>query len=149
MDYLEENKGFVYKMAYSFNKPHHLDDLVAAGNMGLVEAHKRYDPARGVKFLTFAYNYVRYEMQKYLKKDQSTVEFLDKYSPVAEALIPASRDLNSVLNGLSYRDQQIVRERFENDKTLLEVAQELGVTKQRVSQMESKILRTLRKRLYK
>lgn len=36
-----------------------LEDLVAAGHAGLVEAADRYDPARGARFTTFAYYRVR------------------------------------------------------------------------------------------
>lgn len=36
-----------------------LDDLVAFGFGGLLEAHRRFDPSRGVRFQTFAYHRVR------------------------------------------------------------------------------------------
>ncbi|MEK6607882.1 MAG: sigma-70 family RNA polymerase sigma factor [Myxococcota bacterium] len=36
-----------------------LDDLVAYGTKGLIEASRRYDPARGASFSTFAYYRIR------------------------------------------------------------------------------------------
>ncbi len=36
-----------------------LDDLVQAGNIGLIEAAERYDPTRGTKFANFATRYIR------------------------------------------------------------------------------------------
>lgn len=36
-----------------------LEDLIAYGYGGLLEAHERFDPARGVRFQTFAYHRVR------------------------------------------------------------------------------------------
>lgn len=36
-----------------------LDDLIAFGNQGLVQAAGRYDPARGAQFQTFAYYRIR------------------------------------------------------------------------------------------
>lgn len=36
-----------------------LEDLVAYGYGGLLEAHRRFDPERGVRFQTFAYHRVR------------------------------------------------------------------------------------------
>ena len=36
-----------------------LDDLVQAGNLGLIEAAERFDPTKGVKFQNFATRYIR------------------------------------------------------------------------------------------
>ncbi len=45
-----------------------LDDLVAFGFGGLLEAHHRFDPARGVRFQTFAYHRVRGAMLDGVRK---------------------------------------------------------------------------------
>lgn len=42
------------------------DELEAAARLGLVEALRRFEPARGVKFTTFAFNFVRGAMLKAL-----------------------------------------------------------------------------------
>jgi len=41
-----------------------LEDLVEAGNLGLVMAMNKFDPAKGVRFLTYARWWVRSEMQE-------------------------------------------------------------------------------------
>lgn len=43
-----------------------LDDLIAVGNAGLLEAAHKFDPTRGFKFISFAVWYIRKEMLKYL-----------------------------------------------------------------------------------
>lgn len=39
------------------------DDLMQAGRLGLLRAHKRYDPAGGASFLTFSFGYIRAAMR--------------------------------------------------------------------------------------
>ena len=50
-----------------------LEDLIAFGNIGLFEAVERFNPERGVKFITFAVWYIRAEIQKALNDLSRTV----------------------------------------------------------------------------
>ena len=54
------------------------DELLAAGNLGLVEAGLRYQPARNVKFVTYADWWIRKSILKALE-DQSGVVRLPRY----------------------------------------------------------------------
>lgn len=61
--FIEEYRPLVMKIArqiyheLAMNTP--LDDLVADGMKGLIQARKRFDPTRGVQFNTFAYYRIR------------------------------------------------------------------------------------------
>ena len=59
------------------------DDLESAGLVGLIEALDAYDPARGVRFMTFAYLRVRGALVDYLRS--LDVLSLDKRKRLAEA----------------------------------------------------------------
>jgi len=60
---IEENLGYVKALALQIRAElgeiQDLDEMVAQGGQGLVEAAERWDPARGVAFSTFAYYRIR------------------------------------------------------------------------------------------
>ena len=60
---IEENRGLVHSIAQRIRAQLdlncELDDLIAFGYHGLVEASSRFDPSRGVQFNTFAYYRIR------------------------------------------------------------------------------------------
>lgn len=61
--FVERHRAYVEALAYKLRQTLHLplsmEDLVAAGMVGLIEAHRRFDPSHGVHFRTFAYYRVR------------------------------------------------------------------------------------------
>ena len=54
-------------------------------------------------------------------------------------------ELTTLLSGLPGREQNIIRSRFFDNKTLEQVGQKLRLTRERVRQIEKKALHTLRK----
>ena len=61
---IEEHLGYVRALAIQLKKEIaakalDLEELVAYGSRGLVEAAERFDPDRGVAFSTFAYYRIR------------------------------------------------------------------------------------------
>jgi RNA polymerase primary sigma factor len=72
------NQKLVVKEAlkYYFKEDNFLD-LVNEGNKGLIEALKRFDPARENRFYTYALWWVRSEIRRYLSKNQKIISFPD------------------------------------------------------------------------
>jgi RNA polymerase primary sigma factor len=61
---VESNLRFVIQVARQYQGMGlDLADLIAFGNLGLFEAAERFNPDKGVKFITFAVWYVRAEFQ--------------------------------------------------------------------------------------
>ncbi|MCB9615436.1 MAG: sigma-70 family RNA polymerase sigma factor [Sandaracinus sp.] len=62
-EFIEEYRPLVHsiavKMRARYDLKNDLDDLLADGYRGLLEARDRYDPSRGVQFNTFAYYRIR------------------------------------------------------------------------------------------
>lgn len=81
---VESNLRFVMQVARQYQGmglP--LEDIIAFGNIGLFEAAERFDPDKGVKFITFAVWYVRAEIQKALN-DLSRVVRIPSHKTATE-----------------------------------------------------------------
>jgi RNA polymerase sigma factor for flagellar operon FliA len=71
-EFIEQHEKMVYGLAHRLRRElslrGDLDDLVAFGFGGLLEAQHRFDPGRGVRFRTFAYHRVRGAMLDGVRK---------------------------------------------------------------------------------
>jgi len=77
---VEPHLFFVVQVASEFqSREVPFEDLLAEGNMGLVEAAHRYDPAHEVKFLTYAAWWIRKRILDYLCREGRSVR-LTRYA---------------------------------------------------------------------
>ncbi|MCM8815867.1 MAG: sigma-70 family RNA polymerase sigma factor, partial [Candidatus Omnitrophica bacterium] len=58
--FIKMNQGLVVSIAkkYAFN-PHTLDDLISEGNIGLLQAIRKFDPKKHTRFGTYAYFWIK------------------------------------------------------------------------------------------
>jgi RNA polymerase sigma factor (sigma-70 family) len=67
-------RGFIFQQAHRLAGPAHglglsIDDLVQEGSLGALMAARRFDPMRGVRFLTYASWWVKQRMMAALGQD--------------------------------------------------------------------------------
>lgn len=101
-----------------------LADLIQEGNMGLMKAVKRFDPAHGVRLVSFAVHWIRAEIHEFVLRNWRIVKV---------ATTKAQRKLFFKLRSAKKRLGWL------NHEEVRTVAQELGVTPQNVLEMEARL----------
>lgn len=66
---VEEYSHLIYKLAHSFTGYQSKEDLYQVGYKGLIQAYQHFNPNMGVKFSTYAYQYIFGEMSKLVRED--------------------------------------------------------------------------------
>jgi RNA polymerase primary sigma factor/RNA polymerase sigma factor len=139
-------------------------ELVSDGNLSLLRAVEKFDYFRGNKFSTYASwaimkNYARTIPGEYRHRDRFrtshdelfAVTQEERGNPTVEENVQRDRESKvlRILRRLDDREQRIIINRFGLDHsreplTLKEVGAELGVTKERIRQIEARALSKLR-----
>ena len=93
-------------------------DLIQEGNIGLMKAVKRFDPAHGVRLVSFAMHWIKAEIHEYVLKNWRMVRVattkaqrklffnLRSMKPGSEALNPTQ--VADIAHQLSVKDQEVV-----------------------------------------
>jgi len=101
-----------------------LSDLIQEGNVGLMKAVKRFDPAVGVRLVSFAVHWIRAEIHEFVLKNWRLVKV---------ATTKAQRKLFFNLRKAKKHLGWLTRDEAEA------VAKDLGVTTREVTEMERRL----------
>jgi RNA polymerase sigma factor (sigma-70 family) len=145
------------------NQTDNFFELLSDGNMSLMRAVEKFDYSRGNKFSTYASWAIMKNFARSIPEEKNRKE---RYVTGRDELFDAAPDtrtdeqelllsaeqathrVNRLLEHLSPRDREIVRLRAGLDgsepKTLEEIGQQLGITKERVRQLNARIMKQLR-----
>jgi len=163
---LESNLRLVFGMAkgmWDKKDPDKLQELIANGNLGLIQALDKFDPSYGVRFCTYAGHWVLMSMRKTfltvvktpLDKAQPIYEE-ESYAPEEPYLVNYDRGIENLqqtayialwLRFLTDRERFIIRESFlrkdHTTKSLREMASELSLSSERVRQLKANAINKL------
>lgn len=139
-------------------------ELVSDGNVSLMRAVDKFDYARGNKFSTYASWAI---MKNFARTIPGEYKYRDRFRTSQEEMFSSTIDngsnvfaaesaqqlrelqIGKILARLDEREQRIIVSRFglrrgSEPRTLKEVGEELGVTKERIRQIEARALDKLR-----
>ncbi|MBF5044671.1 sigma-70 family RNA polymerase sigma factor [Aggregicoccus sp. 17bor-14] len=120
------NLRLVVKLAHEYHRnPLSLLDLIQEGNIGLMQAVKKYDPERGVKLSSYAAWWIRAYILRYI---------MDNWKMVKLGTTEAQRKL---FFKLRQEQEKLLREGFEASPKLL--AERLSVSEQDVVEMDQRL----------
>ena len=126
---ITSNLRFVVKIANEYrNYGLNLMDLIQEGNMGLMQAVKRFDPERGYRLISYAVWWIRAYIQNYIIRSWRLVKIR-----TTQAQRKLFYKLRSTKQKLGITDEI---PRPENYKRL---AEELGVSDEAVKEMEQRM----------
>jgi len=139
-------------------------ELLSDGNMSLIRAVEKFDYSRGNKFSTYASWAI---MKNYARSIPDDKKHRERYVTGHEEMFEATADsrtnereqltsqeqaasrVNQLLETLDERERQIIRMRagldsYSEGMTLEEIGLQLGITKERVRQLNVRIMNKLR-----
>lgn len=139
-------------------------DLVSDGNMSLMRAIEKFDYSRGFKFSTYAVWSLR---RNFARSIPSEYQRMERFRTGSDEIFKGSKEtrssqfaeervnklqhnaLEGILNKLQDRERDVITLRFGFGEgtmpmTLAAVGDQLGVSKERIRQLESRALRKLR-----
>lgn len=163
---IRSNLRLVVSIAKKHVKPNsNFFEMVSDGNMSLIRAIEKFNYTLGNKFSTYASWAI---MKNFARSIPAEHLQLDRFRTGNDEIFSGSRDeranqfhqelvnqtqhtlIMSILERLDHREKDIILHRFgleegTEPETLEQVGNRLGVTKERIRQLESRALRKLRK----
>tara|TARA_R100001198_G_C5199483_1_gene189038 strand:- start:157 stop:900 length:744 start_codon:yes stop_codon:yes gene_type:complete len=128
---VESNLRFAVQVAKQYQGMGiELEDLIGFANLGLFEAAKRFNPDRGVKFISFAVWYVRAELQKCLN-DYSRVVRIPSHKTMTEgkefSTLSTSKKVGEDDESETYADRYLAGEQAKASHEIVDMKKMLSV----------------------
>lgn len=112
---IKANMRFVLTVAKNYARdPEDFAEIVAAGNIGLVDAASLFDPSRGFKFISFAVWHIRKEILRHLGDCGRLVRLPGNQINVMKAMAEAGNEISMIEGREAEFDEMIERIKEKN-----------------------------------
>jgi RNA polymerase primary sigma factor len=124
--------SYVSKRCWRLAKAHGQEDLIQAANMGLITAAERFDPARGYRYSTYAYWWIRQAVSRWADQHSRAIvipgshcQHLGRIGPIKNRLeqelgrVPSREEIAAEL-GVSLR---VLEQVLENGRSIASLDQ--------------------------
>ena len=129
---VQSHLRLVVKMARKFkNYGLPMFDIVAEGNVGLIQAVKKFDPQKGFRFSTYAMWWIRAYIQEYILRSWSLVKI--GTTAAQKKLFFNLRKIKQKIVGVDAGTNRLSPDHIEK------ISKELNVTAKEVTEMDSRL----------
>lgn len=165
---VQANLRLVVSIARRFvDVSHTFDDLVSDGQVALMNAIEKFDYSRGFRFSTYATHAIQRTFYRRIKKkqresgrvSQASADLMEELPDLSDSAEEEHADLSQIRNlyslissELDEREQLILKARFglgdeSESNTLRAIGQRLGISKERVRQIQIRAIEKLQEQL--
>ena len=147
-----ENEKLIHKVCVEFkNTGIEHEDLFGIACIGFAKALNTFEENKSTKFTSYAYTCMKNEIKNYLRDNKFNYELEDDlsfYQKINEIDVDyfENLDVEYILNNIPDKYKCVIPNLLKQ-KTLQEIADEIGVTNQCISNKKQKALKILRNKL--
>lgn len=161
-------KSMAFRFKHRVNGRYTFDELVQIGYIALWKAIERHDASKGMKFGVWAHRLVGQAFRQVAKRMHVTSRFpwqmmmpIDSEDGRGEEVIEGENadpgdaidhyreceELREAILALNDRQRLVLDRRYSLEQTNAEIAADLGISRQRVHEIEKNALRLLRQQM--
>ncbi len=121
---VRSNLLFVIKIAYKYrNQGMEIEDIISAGNLGLIEAAKRMDPKKDNKFITYAVWWIRQSIRYTIFNQSRLVRLASNKEEKIRKIFKHSVPIKSYIGGMGPDWESLAKKLGENPDELAPIFQ--------------------------